>query len=61
MATHFNILAGKFLGQKNLADYSPNGCRVGHDRAHIYTNTFIYAVYAYTYMWYIPIKPIEYS
>ena len=37
MATHFSILAGEFPGQRSLVDYSPWGCRLGHDWA---TNAF---------------------
>ena len=29
------FLLGKFYGQRSLGDYSPGGCRVGHDWAHI--------------------------
>ena len=30
MATHSNILAGEFHGQRSLTGYSPQGHRVGH-------------------------------
>ena len=33
MTTHSGILAWKIPGQRNLADYSPWGHRVGHDLA----------------------------
>ena len=31
MATHSNIVPGESHGQRSLAGYSPQGCRVGHD------------------------------
>ena len=37
-------LSAKFRGQKSLADYSPWGCRVGHDWV---TNTFTFSVLLY--------------
>ena len=33
------FLPGKFHGQRSLAGYSPWGCRVGHDYAHMHTHT----------------------
>ena len=31
MATHSSIVPGESHGQRSLAGYSPQGCRVGHD------------------------------
>ena len=34
MATHSSVLAGESHGQRNLADFSPWGCRVRQDSMH---------------------------
>ena len=39
MATHSSILARKPHGQRILAGYSPQGCKVRHDWAHVRAHT----------------------
>ena len=41
MATHSSILDGKFQGQRSLADYSSQACRVRHDWACMHLNQSI--------------------